>query len=95
MVVREWLQMKDHNFYGDRIFKLGIRKDESMDGLGSCCEIQRYLSAINELRSKFNGCSFNCFGLRNATYRAPLVYMSSVLIPCVSYVYWTVHHCNS
>jgi len=67
MAVREWLQMKDPNFYGDGIFKLVVRKDERIDGLGGCGEIQRYFSAINELPSKFNDCSFNCFGPRNVT----------------------------
>jgi len=41
MVVREWLQMKDANFYGDGIFKLVVRKDERIDGMGGCGEVQR------------------------------------------------------
>jgi hypothetical protein len=34
MAVREWLQMKNSNFYGDGIFKLVVRKDECIHVLG-------------------------------------------------------------
>ena len=47
MAVREWLQLKEPNFYGDRIFKLVVRQDERIDVLGGCGEIQRYFSVIN------------------------------------------------